>query len=57
MSDNNAKINKGLNEGNKIITEMSRREFYQKIGMYFVIFALFVTIVAILINKIVHLFG
>jgi t-SNARE complex subunit (syntaxin) len=57
VSDNNAKINKGLNEGNKIITEMSRKEFLYKIGLYFVIFALFVTIVAVLINKIVHLFS
>ena len=57
VADNNQKINKGLNEGNKIITDMSRKEFLYKIGLYFVIFALFITIVAVLINKIIHLFG
>jgi len=57
VSDKNAQIAKGLNEGNKIIVEMSRREFFYKIGLYFVIFALFITIVAILINKLLKLLG
>lgn len=57
VSDKNAQIAKGLNEGNKIIVEMSRREFFYKIGLYFVIFALFITIVAVLINKLLKLLG
>ena len=46
-------IARGLNEGNKIIVQMSRREFWYKIGLYFVIFALFITIVALIIKRIV----
>ena len=57
VSDKNAQIAKDINEGNKIIVEMSRREFFYKIGLYFVIFALFITIVAILINKLLKLLG
>jgi hypothetical protein len=45
-----------LNEGNKLIVEMSRREFWYKMGLYFVIFALFLAIVAVLIKKIIGLF-
>jgi hypothetical protein len=56
VSDKNAQINRGLNEGNKIIVQMSRREFFYKMGLYFVIFALFITIVAVLISKIVNMF-
>jgi t-SNARE complex subunit (syntaxin) len=52
VSDKNAQIAKGLNEGNKIIVEMSRREFFYKIGLYFVIFALLITIVVVVINRI-----
>ena len=57
MSDKNADIARGLNEGNKIIVQMTRREFFYKIGLYFVIFALFLTIVVVLIVKLLKLFG
>ena len=57
VSDKNAQIAKGLNEGNKIIVEMSRREFFYKIGLYFVIFALLITIVVVVINRILKALG
>ena len=34
---------------------MSRREFWYKVGLYFVIFALFITIVVVLIKKLLGL--
>lgn len=56
VAEKNSEIAKGLNEGNKLIVQMSRREFFYKIALYFVIFALFLAIVAILIKKLISLF-
>ncbi len=57
VADMNAEIAKGLNEGNKIIVEMSRREFFYKIGLYFVVLALGITITVMLIVKIIRMLG
>ena len=57
MADKNSEIAKGLNEGNKLIVQMSRREFFYRIGLYFVAFVLFITIVVVLVVKIIKLLG
>ena len=40
-----------------MITEMSRREFFYKIGLYFVVVALGITVVVMLIVKLLKKFG
>ena len=53
VAEKNVQIAKGLNEGNKIIVRMTRREMFYKLGLYFIIFALFIAIVAVLISKLI----
>jgi hypothetical protein len=53
VADLNQQISSDLVYGKAKIQEMSRREFWYKIGLYFVIIALGLTIVVMLIVRII----
>jgi hypothetical protein len=56
VADLNDQIAGDLSIGKAKITEMSRREFWYKLGLYFVILSLGIAIVVMLVVKIIKMF-
>jgi hypothetical protein len=56
VADLNQQISSDLVYGKAKIQEMSRREFWYKIGLYFVIIALGLTIVVMLVVRLINMF-
>ena len=55
VSDKNQQISQDLDRGNKIVRQMSVREFFYKIALHLTAFLLLLAIVGVLIQKIVKL--
>jgi hypothetical protein len=53
-ADKNLQIRHDLERGNKIVVEMSRREFFYRMAIHATMVILFIAIVALIINKIIN---
>ena len=54
VTDKNQNIRQDLDRGNKIVRQMSCREFFYRIALNIVAFLLLVSIVGVLLGKLLH---